>query len=106
MALGAQASDIRTLFLAHGVRLFLAHGVRLFLAHGVRLVAAGVALGLAAATVLTRTMSSLFFGVTASDVSTYAAVAVVLGAITLVATWLPARRAARLDPLVALRRDT
>ena len=90
MALGAQASDIRTLLLAHGVRL----------------VAAGVALGLAAATVLTRTMSSLFFGVTASDVPTYAAVAVVLGAITFVATWLPARRAARLDPLVALRRDT
>jgi ABC-type antimicrobial peptide transport system permease subunit len=89
MALGARTSDIR----------------RLFLSHGLKLVAAGVGIGLAGAAALTRTMSALFFGVAPFDVPTYAIVAVGLGAIALVATWLPARRASRLDPVFALRRD-
>jgi putative ABC transport system permease protein len=89
MALGAQTSDIRTLFLSHGLKL----------------VGAGVLIGLVGASVLTRTMSALFFGVTAMDVPTYVAVAVGLAAVTLLATWLPARRASRVDPVAALRSD-
>jgi predicted permease len=89
MALGAQHADIR----------------KLFVSHGLKLVAAGVALGVASAMALTRLMSALLFGVGPIDLPTYAAVATGLGAIALVATYLPARRAARVDPVVALRMD-
>jgi ABC-type antimicrobial peptide transport system permease subunit len=89
MALGAQASDVR----------------RLFLGHGLKLVAAGLALGVAAALTLSRLMASLLFGVGPTDPVTYAAVSLLLGTVALVATWLPARRAARVDPVVALRTD-
>ncbi len=89
MALGAQASDIRTLFVAHGLKL----------------VAAGVVLGVAGAMALTRLMSVLLFGVGPMDAPTYAAVSIGLAVVTLVATYLPARRAARVDPVVALRTD-
>jgi predicted permease len=89
MALGARAADIRTLFLSHGLKL----------------VAAGVIVGLGGAALLTSTMTTLFYGVAALDLPTYAAVATGLGAVTLVATWLPARRAARVDPIAALRND-
>jgi putative ABC transport system permease protein len=89
MALGAQASDVR----------------RLFMTHGVKLVALGLAVGVGAALALTRLMSTLLFGVQATDPMTYVVVSLVLGAIALVATYLPARRAARIDPIVALRTD-
>jgi putative ABC transport system permease protein len=89
MALGAQASDVR----------------RLFLGHGLKLVAVGVVIGLGAAVGLTRLMSALLFGVGPTDPVTYGAVSVALGAVAMVATYLPARRAARVDPVVALRTD-
>jgi ABC-type antimicrobial peptide transport system permease subunit len=75
------------------------------MAHGVKLVAIGLAVGVAAALALTRLMSTLLFGVQATDPMTYVVVSLVLGAIALVATYLPARRAARIDPVVALRTD-
>ncbi len=90
MALGAQAADVR----------------RLFVRHGLKLVGAGVAIGVATAAGVTRVMSSLLFGVNATDPATYAAVSAGLTAVALMATYLPARRAARLDPVVALRTDT
>jgi ABC-type antimicrobial peptide transport system permease subunit len=89
MALGAQASDVR----------------RLFLGHGLKLVAVGLVLGVAAALALTRLMSTLLFGVGPMDPVTYAVVSGVLGTVALIATYLPARRASRIDPIVALRTD-
>jgi ABC-type antimicrobial peptide transport system permease subunit len=63
----------------------------------------GVAIGTGVSTLLTRVMSSLLFGVRPTDPLTYAAAAAGLTAVALVATYLPARRAGRLDPLQALR---
>jgi predicted permease len=76
---------------------------RLFLRHGVLLAGLGIAIGLVAAGLTTRLMSALLFGVSALDVVTYAAVAVALGATALLATYLPAMRASRIDPADALR---
>jgi predicted permease len=75
----------------------------LFLRHGVVLAAIGIALGMVAAALVTRVMSSLLFGVAAIDGVTYAAVAVGLGATAILASYLPATRAARVDPAEALR---
>jgi putative ABC transport system permease protein len=74
-------------------------------AHGLKLVIVGVALGVVGAMALTRVLSVLFYGVGPMDAPTYAIVATGLGAVALVATYLPARRAARVDPVVALRSD-
>jgi ABC-type antimicrobial peptide transport system permease subunit len=89
MALGAQIRDVRTMFLRHGLRL----------------TAAGIALGLVVALALTRVMSAFLFGVGPTDPMTYVAVSATLAAVALLATYLPARRASRVDPLVALRAD-
>ena len=89
MALGAQTGDVR----------------RLFLRHGLLLTGAGIALGIGVALALTRVMSALLFGVSPMDPLTYVAVALSLGTIALLATYLPARRASRVDPVVALRAD-
>ncbi|HEU4692404.1 MAG TPA: ABC transporter permease, partial [Vicinamibacterales bacterium] len=89
MALGARAEDVRHMFLRHG--LWLA--------------AIGIAVGVGIALTLTRVMSSFLFGVGPMDPLTYAAVAAVLAAMTLVATYLPAQRASRVDPVVALRAE-
>jgi predicted permease len=86
MALGADAGHVR----------------RMFLGHGLRLTTLGIALGLAIALVLTRVMTELLFGVAAVDVLTYLTVSAALAAVALLATWLPARRAARVDPIIAL----
>jgi len=65
----------------------------------------GIALGLVAAIATTRLIASLLFGVSARDPFTFVATAVVLGAVSLAATWLPARRAAAISPLEALREE-
>ena len=89
LALGAQIGDVR----------------KMFLRHGAMLTAAGIALGIVAALGLTRGMSALLYGVSSMDPVTYAAVPAVLAAVALLSTYLPARRASRVDPVVALRAD-
>jgi ABC-type antimicrobial peptide transport system permease subunit len=77
--------------------------LRLVLGEALRLVAAGLAAGTAAAWLLTRLIANLLFGVTPTDPLTFAAVTLVLIAAALGAAYLPARTAARVDPLIALR---
>lgn len=92
-----------------GIRMALgAHGAavqRMFVGRGVALAAIGLAVGLVAASLLMRLLSSLLFGVSPLDPLTYAAVVSSLGAVAVVATWLPARQATRVDPMSALRAD-
>jgi putative ABC transport system permease protein len=87
MALGAASSDVSSLFVRHGIILA---GI-------------GIVCGMVAAAVLTRTMSALLFGVSAYDPLTYGAVAVALGGTAVIASYLPARRASKVDPAEALR---
>jgi ABC-type antimicrobial peptide transport system permease subunit len=70
-----------------------------------RVVAVGVAIGLAGALVASRLMTQLVYGVRVTDPTTYAGVAALLAAVALVASYIPARRATRIDPLVAMRAD-
>lgn len=90
-----------------GVRLALGAGMgtilRLVLGRGVKQLAIGIILGLAAAFAACRLMSGFLFGVTSSDPTTFAVVTLTLAAAGLAATWFPALRAARLDPVKALR---
>jgi ABC-type antimicrobial peptide transport system permease subunit len=71
----------------------------------VELTGAGILLGLAGAAVVTRVMSTLLFGVGATDLVTFASVPVLLAGTALAASYLPARRATAVDPVVALRED-
>jgi predicted permease len=87
MALGAQQQDV----------------LRLVLGEGSRLTAIGVGLGLAAAFGLTRLLHSLLFGISASDPYTFAGVSILLALVAMAACYIPARRASRVDPMVALR---
>ena len=87
MALGAQATDVLLLVLKQGMAL----------------AAAGAVLGVTLALLLGRIVSTLLFGVSGRDPLTLASVSAVLTFVALLACYLPARRAARVDPLVALR---
>jgi predicted permease len=87
MALGASTDNI----------------LRLVLGHGLRLTLVGVVLGLAASFVLTRYLRSMLLGVTSTDSLTFSCVAILLCAVALFASFIPARRAMRVDPMVALR---
>jgi putative ABC transport system permease protein len=87
VALGAQSSDV----------------LKLIVRQGMRLVLVGVLVGLAASFALTRIMSSLLFGISPTDLFTFASVSVLLVGIALLACLIPARRATRVDPMVALR---
>ena len=87
VALGAQKNDV----------------LRLVLSEGTRMALIGVAIGLAAAFALTRHMDKMLFGVSATDPLTFVGVAMVLLAVALLACYIPARRAMRVDPIVALR---
>jgi predicted permease len=77
--------------------------LRLIVGEGARLAIGGVAIGIIASLAVTRWLSSLLFGISANDPLTFAIVGVVLGSVALVASYLPARRAMRVDPNVALR---
>ncbi|MBZ4423300.1 ABC transporter permease [Myxococcus sp. RHSTA-1-4] len=79
--------------------------VWLVVGHGLRLAAVGVALGLVGAAVLARSLSGMLYGVGSFDVFTFAAVPALLGAVALLASWLPARRALSVPPHEALRAD-
>jgi putative ABC transport system permease protein len=79
--------------------------LRLVLGQGARAATLGIALGMAAALALTRLMASLLFGVSAADPLTFLAVALVLTIAALAASYIPARRAMRVDPMVVLRHE-
>jgi putative ABC transport system permease protein len=89
-----------------GVRLALGatpdNVVRTLLGEGARVVAVGVAIGLAGAFALTRVLSSMLYGVSTTDGSTFAGAAAFVGLVAVVATWIPARRASQVDPRTAL----
>jgi ABC-type antimicrobial peptide transport system permease subunit len=78
---------------------------RMVVGRGLGLVAAGLAIGVVGAVALTRLMASLLYGVTATDPLTYGGVAAVLLAIGALASYLPAQRATRVDPIIALRAE-
>ncbi len=90
-----------------GIRMALgaapAQVLRRILAHGIKLVLAGVVLGIVTGLVLTRFMSTILFGVSSSDPLTYSVVSLLLLLVAVAAMWLPARRASRIDPILALR---
>jgi ABC-type antimicrobial peptide transport system permease subunit len=88
-ALGARQSEI----------------LRLVLGHGMLLAGVGTAIGLAASLALTRFLATLLFGVTPRDLATMASAAASLIAVALLACYIPARRASKVDPLIALRSE-
>jgi ABC-type antimicrobial peptide transport system permease subunit len=89
MALGARESDVLCLVVGYGARIALV----------------GVAIGIVSALLLTRLLRDFLYGVSPADPVTFLAVAAILVFVGLLASYLPARRASRLDPLIALRHE-
>jgi putative ABC transport system permease protein len=89
MALGAQGTDV----------------LRMVVGQGMRLVGLGLGIGLVGAWLLSRALASQLYGITAQDPLTYVTVAALLAAVALTASWLPARRATRVDPMLSLRSE-
>jgi putative ABC transport system permease protein len=89
MAMGAQAADV----------------LRMVVGQGMKLAIAGTVIGVALAVAIARVISSMLFGVTARDPLTFAATSLVLISVALLACYLPARRAAKVDPTIALRHE-
>jgi putative ABC transport system permease protein len=89
IAVGARPADVASLVLADGLKVALA----------------GVSLGLVAAVAASRSIEALLFGISATDAATYAAVAAALLGTAALASYIPARRAARVDPIAALRSE-
>jgi ABC-type antimicrobial peptide transport system permease subunit len=87
MALGARRTDV----------------LRIVLAQGFRLAALGLLVGIVAARALTRLMTSMIYGISSTDAATFITVALLLAFVALAACYIPARRAMRVDPIVALR---
>jgi putative ABC transport system permease protein len=87
MALGAQTGAV----------------LKLAVGYGMKLVIAGIAIGLIAAFALTRVMSTLLFGVTATDPTTFTLISLLLIGVAVIASYIPARRATRVNPIIALR---
>jgi putative ABC transport system permease protein len=89
LALGAESKDI----------------LRLIVGEGLKLIGAGILLGLMGALMLTRLLSALLFGVSATDPLTFVIIAIVMTTVALLACYLPARRATKVDPMIALRSE-
>src|SRR5262249_61675112 len=87
LSLGAQTSDV----------------LKVFVGRGMVLTAVGIVIGLAAAAGLTRLMASLLFGIDPVDALTFTAIVLLLSLVALLACWIPAPRATRVDPVIALR---
>ena len=87
MALGAQTGTV----------------LKLAVGYGMKLVIIGIAIGLIASFVLTRLMSTLLFGVTATDPTTFTLISLLLVGVAAIASYIPARRATKVDPIIALR---
>jgi putative ABC transport system permease protein len=104
---GVMASSVEQRRHELGIRMALgaspAELMRMILAHGLRITGAGILVGLLAAVVATRSLASILYKVKVSDPLTFAGVAVFFTLIALAACWIPARRSARVDPMVALR---
>jgi predicted permease len=89
MALGAQSREV----------------LRLIVGQGIKLIAIGLAIGLAGALAVTRVLKSVLYGVSTTDPLTFAVIALLLTSVALLACWIPARRATRVDPLIAFRQE-
>jgi ABC-type antimicrobial peptide transport system permease subunit len=89
MALGAQSHDV----------------IKLIISQGMKPALGGIIIGVGGALTLTRWMKGFLFGVSATDPMTFATISLLLSAVALLACWIPARRATKVDPLQALRHE-
>lgn len=89
LTLGAQRNDV----------------VKLIVKQGMSLALIGIGIGLAAALMLTRIMTRVLFGISSTDLTTFAAITLILAAVAFLASYLPARRATKVDPMVSMRSE-